>query len=51
MRWPEYAAMARAAEHAGFDSIWLGDQLLYRDEDDPSADRGRPGRSSLRSPP
>jgi alkanesulfonate monooxygenase SsuD/methylene tetrahydromethanopterin reductase-like flavin-dependent oxidoreductase (luciferase family) len=22
-------AMARAAEHAGFDSIWLGDHLLY----------------------
>lgn len=30
MRWPEYAAMARAAEAAGFDSIWLGDHLLYR---------------------
>ena len=29
-RWPEYAAMARAAEEAGFDSIWLGDHLLYR---------------------
>ena len=37
MRWPEYAAMARAAEHAGFDSIWLGDHLLYRDD-------GRPER-------
>ena len=23
--------MARAAEHAGFDSIWLGDHLLYRE--------------------
>jgi probable F420-dependent oxidoreductase len=32
VRWPEYAAMARAAEAAGFDSIWLGDHLLYRDE-------------------
>jgi probable F420-dependent oxidoreductase len=29
--WPEYAAMARAAEEAGFDSIWLGDHLLYDD--------------------
>ena len=29
-RWPEYAAMARAAEGSGFDSIWLGDHLLYR---------------------
>ena len=24
--------MARAAEEVGFDSIWLGDHLLYRDE-------------------
>jgi alkanesulfonate monooxygenase SsuD/methylene tetrahydromethanopterin reductase-like flavin-dependent oxidoreductase (luciferase family) len=31
VRWPEYVAMARAAEDAGFDSIWLGDHLLYRD--------------------
>src|SRR6266508_3803692 len=30
--WPEYAAMARAAEDVGFDSIWLGDHLLYRDD-------------------
>ena len=30
MRWPEYAAMARAAEESGFESIWLGDHLLYR---------------------
>jgi alkanesulfonate monooxygenase SsuD/methylene tetrahydromethanopterin reductase-like flavin-dependent oxidoreductase (luciferase family) len=30
--WPEYAAIARAAEEAGFDSIWLGDHLLYRDD-------------------
>ena len=30
VRWPEHAAMARAAEEAGFDSIWLGDHLLYR---------------------
>ncbi len=30
MRWPEYVAMARAAEESGFDSIWLGDHLLYR---------------------
>ena len=37
MRWPEYVAMARAAEDVGFDSIWLGDHLLYRDD-------GRPER-------
>jgi alkanesulfonate monooxygenase SsuD/methylene tetrahydromethanopterin reductase-like flavin-dependent oxidoreductase (luciferase family) len=30
VRWPEIAAMARAAEETGFDSIWLGDHLLYR---------------------
>jgi probable F420-dependent oxidoreductase len=35
--WAEYAAMARAAEEVGFDSIWLGDHLLYRDD-------GRPER-------
>jgi len=35
--WPEYVAMARAAEEGGFDSIWLGDHLLYRDD-------GRPER-------
>ncbi len=33
VRWPEYVAMARAAEDAGFDTIWLGDHLLYRYED------------------
>ena len=37
VRWPEYLAMARAAEAAGFDSIWLGDHLLYRGD-------GRPER-------
>jgi probable F420-dependent oxidoreductase len=30
VRWPEYVAMARAAEEVGFDSIWVGDHLLYR---------------------
>jgi alkanesulfonate monooxygenase SsuD/methylene tetrahydromethanopterin reductase-like flavin-dependent oxidoreductase (luciferase family) len=28
--WSEYVAMARAAEEVGFDSIWVGDHLLYR---------------------
>ena len=27
----EYLAIARAAEEGGFDSIWMGDHLLYRD--------------------
>ncbi|MFM7719076.1 MAG: LLM class flavin-dependent oxidoreductase [Actinomycetota bacterium] len=31
VRWPEYVAMARAAEEVGFDSIWVGDHLLYRE--------------------
>jgi alkanesulfonate monooxygenase SsuD/methylene tetrahydromethanopterin reductase-like flavin-dependent oxidoreductase (luciferase family) len=30
VRWAEYVAMARTAEAVGFDSIWLGDHLLYR---------------------
>jgi probable F420-dependent oxidoreductase len=33
VRWPEYLAMAKAAEDCGFDTIWLGDHLLYRYED------------------
>jgi probable F420-dependent oxidoreductase len=37
VRWPEVRWMARAAEEVGFDSIWLGDHLLYRDD-------GRPER-------
>src|SRR4029453_6353630 len=37
VRWPEYVAMARAAEEVGFDSIWVGDHYLYRDD-------GRPER-------
>src|SRR3954467_9348949 len=32
VRWPEYVAMAQAAERSGFDSLWLGDHLLYRDD-------------------
>lgn len=30
VRWPELRAIARTAEQAGFDSVWLGDHLLYR---------------------
>jgi len=33
--WPEYRAMAVGAEQAGFDSIWLGDHLLYDKPDGP----------------
>jgi probable F420-dependent oxidoreductase len=40
VRWPEYRAMAQAAEEVGFDSIWLGDHLLYRGD-------GRPERGPL----
>ena len=38
VRWAEYAAMAQAAEAVGFDSIWVGDHLLYRGD-------GRPERA------
>ena len=37
VRWPEYRDMAQAADDLGFDSIWVGDHLLYRDD-------GRPER-------
>jgi probable F420-dependent oxidoreductase len=37
VRWPDVRAMARAAEEVGFDSVWLGDHLLYRGD-------GRPER-------
>jgi probable F420-dependent oxidoreductase len=35
VRWPEYVAMARAAEDAGFDAVHLGDHLLYRGDERP----------------
>lgn len=35
--WHEYSAMARAADSSTFDSIWVGDHLLYRGD-------GRPER-------
>jgi probable F420-dependent oxidoreductase len=37
VRWSEIVSMARAAEASGFDSIWIGDHLLYRGD-------GRPER-------
>jgi alkanesulfonate monooxygenase SsuD/methylene tetrahydromethanopterin reductase-like flavin-dependent oxidoreductase (luciferase family) len=37
VRWPELLAIARAAEECGFDSIWVGDHMLYRGD-------GRPER-------
>lgn len=40
VRWPEYAAMARAAEAAGFDSIWVGEHYLYGAEADGRPERG-----------
>ncbi len=30
VRWPELAEIARTAEDCGFDSLWVGDHLLYR---------------------
>jgi len=33
VRWPEYVEMAKRAEAVGFDSLWLGDHLLYRYDD------------------
>ena len=37
LRWPELRAIAGAAEDCGFDSVWLGDHMLYRGD-------GRPER-------
>jgi alkanesulfonate monooxygenase SsuD/methylene tetrahydromethanopterin reductase-like flavin-dependent oxidoreductase (luciferase family) len=37
VRWPELLAIARAAEESGFESIWVGDHMLYRGD-------GRPER-------
>jgi alkanesulfonate monooxygenase SsuD/methylene tetrahydromethanopterin reductase-like flavin-dependent oxidoreductase (luciferase family) len=37
VRWSELRAMARAAEECGFESIWVGDHMLYRGD-------GRPER-------
>jgi alkanesulfonate monooxygenase SsuD/methylene tetrahydromethanopterin reductase-like flavin-dependent oxidoreductase (luciferase family) len=35
VRWRELVALARAAEESGFDSIWVGDHVLYRGERGP----------------
>jgi alkanesulfonate monooxygenase SsuD/methylene tetrahydromethanopterin reductase-like flavin-dependent oxidoreductase (luciferase family) len=35
-RWADIREMARTAEDIGLDSIWVGDHLLYRYEDQPS---------------
>jgi probable F420-dependent oxidoreductase len=42
VRWPEYLAMVRTAEAVGFDSIWVGDHYLYRND-------GRPERGPWES--
>jgi alkanesulfonate monooxygenase SsuD/methylene tetrahydromethanopterin reductase-like flavin-dependent oxidoreductase (luciferase family) len=36
VRWPELLDMVRAIEDLGFDSIWLGEHLLYRWPDRPA---------------
>ena len=35
VRWPEYVELARRAESLGYDSVWVGDHLLYRRAGDP----------------
>jgi alkanesulfonate monooxygenase SsuD/methylene tetrahydromethanopterin reductase-like flavin-dependent oxidoreductase (luciferase family) len=32
VRWPEVLEMARLGEQIGFDSVWVGDHMLYRSE-------------------
>jgi alkanesulfonate monooxygenase SsuD/methylene tetrahydromethanopterin reductase-like flavin-dependent oxidoreductase (luciferase family) len=35
VRWPEIRDMAVAADNIGFDSLWVGDHLLYRSAEGP----------------
>jgi probable F420-dependent oxidoreductase len=35
VRWPELRDMARVAEEVGFDSLWVGDHLLYESSGEP----------------
>ena len=35
VRWPEILEMVRAIEDLGYDSIWVGEHLLYRWPDRP----------------
>lgn len=35
VRWADIARMARLVEDLGFDSVWIGDHLLYRPADQP----------------
>jgi alkanesulfonate monooxygenase SsuD/methylene tetrahydromethanopterin reductase-like flavin-dependent oxidoreductase (luciferase family) len=51
VEWPELFAMARAAEGVGFDSLWLGDHLLYDLPGGVTRDRGRRGPRLPRLPP
>jgi len=36
VRWPELLDMTRAIEDVGFDSVWVGEHLLYRWPDRPA---------------
>jgi probable F420-dependent oxidoreductase len=36
VRWPELLDMTRAIEDLGFDSVWVGEHLLYRSDDRPA---------------
>jgi len=33
VKWPEFRDIAVTAEESGFDSIWVGDHLLFRDDE------------------
>jgi len=37
VRWPELVDMTRAIEDLGYDSVWVGEHLLYRFEDRPAS--------------
>ena len=44
-RWRDLLAMARTAEDAGFDSLWVSDHLLFRFERTVSVLIDLPGRA------
>ena len=43
-RWSDLLAMTQAAEQVGFDSIWVTDHLIHREDERRARVRGSAGR-------